>query len=166
MPKLTFLQAKSIAAYSISQFWNYTYITFSGISGFPSTQVDTSYERALDTFASYLLSIISAGTDSTSELDILNSLAVHSTNYVYLINLFAGSCRVLGYAPSSWPNQYYFLTVLQDAYSKLELLYSNSTSGGGGGSITAEDIGNAIGAAVTGSPYFLIYPSNEVFPED
>lgn len=149
MSKLTFAQCQAIARFCIGTVLNdyhSSLVTASSIA----VPTHFSWERAVDFFASRLFFLTKDGADVAAQKTILNDLASHSTNYVYLMDIFTRSIFQLGHAWSYLPyNQYAVLIILNTAIDNLSLLESPVAGGSsGGGSIDVEAMSETIAQAL------------------
>lgn len=149
MSKLTFAQCQAIGRFCIG---NILYEYHSSLITAPSISTPTHYswDRAVDFFASRLFHLTKDGADIAAQKTTLENLVSHSTNYIWILDLFTRSIFQLGHGWSSLPyNQYHVIGFLTTAIDNLSLLESPVVGGSsGGGSIDIEAMSETIAQAL------------------
>lgn len=150
MAKLTFSQCQAIATYSLGYVlyeYHSSLITAASIY----TPTDYSWNKAVNVFASRLYYLTISGSDVAAQKGILEALVTHSTNYIWVMDIFTRSIFHLGHGWSSVPyNQYHVIGVLTTAIDNISAFDPPSSGGGSGGSsIDPEVLSESIALALS-----------------
>lgn len=162
MAKITWKQYQFLASYCIGRQCNdgSTYVSGSG----SPLAADTSYQRAIDTFASGLHELTLSGVDIDAQFTIIEN-SPSGGNGSFLANLLVAACNYCLLLQSSvWPNSYAVSGWLLQAR---EILPEDTpSSGGAGGSLDAQTVIDAMTSALRGSPFYVVADLGEVYPEE
>lgn len=149
MAKLTLPQCRAIACYALSRVlyeYHSSLVTASSVS----TPTDFSWNKAVDFFAARLFYLVRAGSDVAAQKAIFEALVSHGSNYVWVLDIFTRSIFHMGHGWSSLPyNPYAVYTFVTEAIDDIALLDPAPASGGSGGSVDPEILGESIAAALS-----------------